>query len=294
MGIAQFGYSEKFQYAFFPLYPLLIKGVNLILQNYLLSGVLISILSAFFALHLLYKLVADDFDKKVAEKVILLLLFFPTSFYFLTVYSEGLFLLMVVAAFYFLRQKRLLLATGLAALASATRLSGLAIVAALVVEVLLKEGLNRKNWYIMLSPLGFIIYSWYLWGQTGDPFYFISAQSYWHNFISLPGLNFFWTLGSLTPNKFLDLVFAAFGLGMAMRAVRFLPLPYSVYAFVSLLIPLFTASLTSMPRFLSVVFPIFILLALMKNKYLILTYQMICLMLLSLFIVLFVNGYWIS
>src|SRR5438552_777431 len=43
LGIAQYGYKENFQYAFFPLYPLLIKVVNGIIQNYFWSAILISI-----------------------------------------------------------------------------------------------------------------------------------------------------------------------------------------------------------------------------------------------------------
>src|SRR3990167_6194987 len=58
VGIAELGYSEKFQYAFFPLYPLAIKALNQITQNYLVSAILISVSSAFLGLHLLYKLVA--------------------------------------------------------------------------------------------------------------------------------------------------------------------------------------------------------------------------------------------
>lgn len=302
LGIAEYGYKEKFQYAFFPLYPVLIKGVNSILQNYLLSGVLISILSSFFALQLLYRLVADDFDKKVAEKVILLLLFFPASFYFLTAYSEGLFFFLTVAAFYCLKVRKLGWAVIFASLASATRPVGIALVLALLMNTQLNGGIGRKNWYVLLSLLGFILYCIFLYNKTGDPFYFITAENYWLRHFSLPVIPFWETIKSLANlgfkginlTAFLDLIFAIFGVGFVIRSFRFLPLPYSIYGLVAVGIPLFTTSLTSMPRFLLMVFPIFILLALMKNKYLILTYQMVSLMLLSLFIALFVNGYWIS
>lgn len=302
LGIAEYGYKEKFQYAFFPLYPILIKGVNSILQNYLLSGILISILSTFFALHLFYKLVVHDFDKKVAEKVILLLLFFPTSFYFLTAYSEGLFFLLVVLAFYFTRRGNLLLATIAVSLSSATRLVGLAAVFAFLYEVQSTRGINSKNWYVLFAPLGSVIYSWYMWTQTADPFYFFTAQAHWQRSLSIPGLNFWETIKSLAMpgfltnnfNAFLDLIFATFGLGMIIRSARFLPVTYSIYGFFSLILPLLTPTLSSIPRFLLPIFPIFILLGLIKNNYINLAYQIISLMLLSLFIALFVNGYWIS
>ncbi len=290
LGIAEHGYSEKFQYAFFPLYPLLTGFLGRITKDYLLAGDLISVTASFFGMQFLYKLVELDFDKEKAKKVILLLVCFPTSFFFLTVYSEGLFFFLVVATFYFLRTKKLLWATILASLASATRLAGLALVIALFIEVF-KSGVNRRNAFVLLAPLGFLIYCWYLYTRIGDPFYFLVAQNHWQRSLVLPGMNF---LDSIKNLKFRDLLFAIFGVGLALRSFRFLPLSYSIYALVSLLLPLSTPSLESMPRYLLPIFPLFILVAIIKNKHTISAYQMISLVLLCLFIVLFVNGYWVA
>lgn len=302
LGIAQYGYSEKFQYAFFPLYPLTIKLVNEITQNYFLAAILISITSTFLGINILYKLISGEFDKKIGEKVILCLLFFPTSFYFLTVYSEGLFFLLVVTTFYFLRSRKLFWATVFASLASATRLAGLALVLALWVEVITTSGINRKNWYIIFAPLGFLIYCLYLYNNTGDPFYFIFAQTHWQRSLTVPVVSFWDTIKSLSQNgfinshfnAFLDLIFTTLGVGLSIRTFRFLPPIYSVYSLASVLLPLFTPTLSSMPRFLLPIFPIFILLSLIKNKFLIFGYQLISLMLLAIFLVMFINGYWVS
>lgn len=302
LSIAQSGYSEEFQYAFFPLYPVLIKFLNLPLQNYLLSAVLISVGSFFLALHLLYKLIAVDFDRKIAEKAVLFLLFFPTSFYFLTAYSEGLFFLLAVSTFYFLQRKNLFLAVIFASLASATKISGMAIVLALLIDVKLTYGFNKRNWFVLLAPLGFIFYCWFLFTKTGDPFYFLTAENHWQRYITVPGVSFWEAIKSVAAGGFgqnnfnilVDLIFAIFGLGFILRSFRFLPPVYSFYGFLSLVFPLLTPTLISMPRFLVVLFPIFILIALIKNKYILLGYQIIFLMLLSLFAALFINGYWVS
>lgn len=302
VGIAQFGYSEKFQYAFFPLYPLTIKAVNQVVNNYFFSALAISIISSLLAVNFLYRLISIDFSKKLAEKVIVLLLFFPTSFYFLTVYSEGLFFLLVILTFYFLRGGNLFLATIFASLASAARPMGLALVMALILETYFTAGITKKNWYVILSPLGFIIYCVYLFQQTSDPFYFITAEKYWLRNISNPGLGFWQALKEIfTPgfieNNFtavLNLFFAIFGLGMVFRSFRFLSISYSIYGLISVALPLFSSSLSSMPRFLLPIFPIFILLALLKNERLIFAYQLISIMLLSAFAILFINGYWVS
>lgn len=300
--IAQSGYKENFQYTFFPLYPLAIRFVNQVIQNYTLSAVLISFASFFLAANLLYQLVSMDFSKKLAEKSILWLLFFPTSFFFLTAYSEGLFFLFVVSSFLFLRKGNLFLATLFAALASATRLAGMAVVLALLVDVYLRDGFNKKNWYVFLSLGGIIVYCFFLFKTTGDAFYFISAENHWLRSLALPGVGFWESLKSIVSwsyvenrfNLILELLFAIFGLGMAIRSFRFLPKSYSIYALASVAIPLFTSSLISMPRFLLPIFPILILMALIENKYVIFAMQMIFILLLAGFSIMFINGYWVS
>lgn len=302
IGIAENGYKENFQYAFFPLYPIIIKLVNYFIGNYNLSAVLISIISVFFALHILFKLISLDFGKKPAQNTILFLVFFPTSFYFLVSYSESLFLLLTIAAFYFLRERKLFLATFAAILAGATRFAGIAVILGFLLEVYLTSGFNKKNWYVILAPLGLFSYCVYLYLNTGDPFFFVSAQTHWQRTLSLPGMNFFQAIRGLAdisllrsnPNVILDLSFAILGLGLAIRTLRFLPISYSVYSLISIAIPLFTPTLSSIPRFILPVFPIFIVLALLKNEYGKLFYQVISLMFLSVLAVLFINGYWVS
>ena len=302
IGIAEFGYTEKFQYAFFPLYPLLIRIIYSVTHDYLIAALAISISSTFIAINLLYRLIGDNFDKGVAQKTISYLIFFPTSFYFLTAYSEGLFFLLVVSTFYFLRTNRFFWATLAASLASATRLAGLAVVFALLMEVYATKGINKKNWYALLSSLGFVIYCWYLFTQTADPFYFVQAETHWLRNLSIPGVSFWESIKGLSSgylitknfNAFLDLAFAIFGVGMIIRAFRFLPISYSVYGLISILLPLLSSSLSSIPRFLLPIFPIFILLAFIKNQHSVFAYQLISIMLLAVFITLFMNGYWVS
>lgn len=302
VSIAEKGYQEKFQYAFFPLYPIIIKSVNYFIGSYHLSAVLISIISAFFALQMLFKLISLDFSKKLAHTTVLFILFFPTSFYLIVSYSESLFLFLTVAAFYFLRQKKLLLATVAAIMVGATRFVGLAVILGFLLEIHLTSGFNRKNWYVLFAPLGFLSFCLYLYLNTGDPFYFLTAENNWQRTLSLPGLNFWQAIKGLinfgsfsnNPNVVLDLSFAIFGLGLAIRTLRFLPVSFSVYSLVSIAIPLFTPTLSSIPRFILPIFPIFIVLALVKNEYIKLFYQIISLMLLSALATLFINGYWVS
>lgn len=302
LSIAEHGYLEKYQYAFFPIYPLLINALNSITHDYLLAALIISIISFYLTIHLLFNLVKLDFDRKIAQKAVLSLLLFPTSFYLLTVYSESLFLFLTVATFLSFRKNNLLMATLFAALASGTRLIGLAVAVGLLIEVLTTTGLNRKNWFVVFSFSGFILYCLYLYRQVGDPFYFFMAEQYWQRSLTIPVYGFWETIKSLSQsgfienhfNAFLDLIFAIFGVGLAIRTFRFLPPSYSIFSLLSVLLPLFTPTLSSMPRFLLPIFPIFIIVALIKKDYLNFAYQLVSILLLGAFAILFINGYWVS
>jgi len=131
--IAQNGYG-LYQQAFFPLYPWLIRWLAGFIHNYLFSGLAISHLTFFASLYLLYRLLLFDFSEKFVRRVIILLLLFPTSFFFASFYSESLFFFLMIAAFYFARKGKWLVAGIFGALASATRVVGIFLLPALLVE----------------------------------------------------------------------------------------------------------------------------------------------------------------
>lgn len=289
--IAKSGYQEKYLYAFFPLYPIAINLVSKISGDHLIAALLISLASAFLTMQILYRLILLDFGNKLAEKTIIFLLIFPTSFFLITAYSESLFLLLVVSSFYFFRKEKLFWAALFAGLASATRLAGLALSMALIFQII-NSGINKKNWIILFAPMGFIIYCIFLFNATGDPFYFLYSESNnWQRSLSIPGLSFWQTLKN---QNYIELAFGIFGLGMVLRSFRFLPAVYSVYGLLSVLLPVATSSLVSIPRFILPIFPIFILLSMLKNPKVIFFTQLISILFLSAFCILFIKGSWVS
>lgn len=142
-GIVENGYLPQ-QTVFFPLYPLLMKILNIVGLDITFAGLLISHLSLIASLFFLYKLTILDFPEKVAKRAIFALLIFPTSFYLGTVYSESLFLAVTLACFYFARTQKTVLSSFFAAASVATRLAGLATFAAILGDHLLKELKNFK------------------------------------------------------------------------------------------------------------------------------------------------------
>lgn len=301
VGIAKNGYTPG-QFVFFPLYPILINLLNKLMGDYVSAGLAISFVSFIFAANLLYSLVKLEFGRQYAIRTLLAMLFFPLSFHFLTVYTESLFLFLTVATFFLARKKRYFLATVCAALASATRLAGLATVLSLVLPIYLTEGFNKKNWWVILSPVGFLGYCFYLHAQTGDPFAFVKGQlAFWHSGLVIPGSSVIYAFRHLTVEavaanfrNLLDVVFAVFGIFAVWQVWRKLSLDYAIFSIIALLLPLFSPTIVAIPRYLVTIFPIFIVLSFYKNQYLNLFYQMISLMLLSVYATLFIKGYWVS
>ncbi|OGE37818.1 hypothetical protein A3B45_02250 [Candidatus Daviesbacteria bacterium RIFCSPLOWO2_01_FULL_39_12] len=302
ISIAQSGYLKPTHYAFFPGYPLAIKIITFITRDFWLSAILISVVSTFLASLFLYKLIILDFSKEIAKRTLFYLLFFPTSFYFLMGYSEGLFLLLSILTIYYFRKNKFFWATLFAILTSLTRFIGLILIFSIFIEILWHKRFNKKNIILLLSPLGFLLYCLYLYTQTGQPLYFIEAQTEWSRQIGLPWMPFWEALNNIFQSGFtqkyyyviFDLVFAVFGLGMAIRSFRFLPPIYSFYALGSVLVPILTTNLSSTSRLLLPIFPISILLALIKSQTFKIPYLIISLILTLLFSALFLNWYWVA
>jgi Gpi18-like mannosyltransferase len=123
-------------YAFFPLYPLLIRiltyplalfGLNWIAAA-ILSGVIISALGALAAMLALYDLTRPELGQAGGFRSAFYLLIFPTGFFLAQVFSEGLFIGLAFACLALLRRKAWVWASLFAALAVMTRAVGLALI----------------------------------------------------------------------------------------------------------------------------------------------------------------------
>jgi hypothetical protein len=188
LDIAKKGYS-LYQQAFFPLYPKLITLLAAWFNGrHLVAGWFISLLSSLISLFFFYKLIKLDFKDHIARKSILYLLFFPTAFFFSMVYTESLFFLFIIGSFYFARTKRWWLAGIFGALASATRLPGIFLFVALLVEWWRQQKSIKEKWQpknlaksllpILLVPVGLLFYMRFLSIGYGDSLMFVHVQTF--------------------------------------------------------------------------------------------------------------------
>jgi hypothetical protein len=165
------------------------------------------------------------------------------------------------------------------------------------------SGIIRPLVGLTLIPLGLLTYMGYLWVLRGDPLYFSHVQAHWGRHLAWP-----WTsvvhsihimaeshLSQTVTTSALEVTFTALMLGVLIAGAWRLRPSYSVYMALSILVPMSTSSLMSMPRFALVLFPMFVMFALwgarpsVNNAIVALS-----LPILGLYTVLFADWYWVA
>ena len=276
INIASLGYSGT-NFAYFPLYPLLINLISgATVPTPILSGLLISLLSVVLAVYYLFKIIDLDKHKVSKTEVALLLFFFPYSFILNAVYADSLFLFLTTASFYYARKGKWWTAGVLALFASLTRLSGLALLPALVVEWRLQKKASKKA---LLAPAlsfsGFAIYAAYLQITQGNWHLFQSSMSAWKQeklvFITRVFYRYLKIFFKVSPGLLVYwiavLEFAAFILYsmLSIFVWKKIRASYGIFMLVSLSLVTFTGTFAGTPRYLIHLFPAFIGLALLMK-----------------------------
>src|SRR5438132_1535168 len=73
--------SNQANWAFWPLFPLLIRGVTFLTANYVVSAVLIANVLGLIGIWVVYRLAIFELDLESARRCVLYLLLFPTSLF---------------------------------------------------------------------------------------------------------------------------------------------------------------------------------------------------------------------
>lgn len=121
--------------AFFPLYPLGIRGLVALGAHPIAAGLAISLVATIVATAYLIKLADRDVGSGAGSRAALYLLLFPTAVFLLAPYSEALFLAGAIPAFYYARAGHWRAAALPGAVAVATRAAGIFLLVALIVEL---------------------------------------------------------------------------------------------------------------------------------------------------------------
>jgi hypothetical protein len=311
--------------AFFPLYPLGLRAISWFGIPPVLAGVLLSVAALALALYGIHRLttlelaraakplLAGDRPAHAARLAVMLTAFAPMAFFFSAVYSESLFLALSVGLFWSARNGRWLWVGVLGALAGATRSAGIVLLlpalmiylygpredrppdrpqtlgARLPLSLTLRPRyrLRRDALWLVLVPVGMILYGLYLGLSGGDPLDPLHAQNVWGRHFAGPYLgawdglkaafdgarqllsfqhrHVYFTPGSGSPtvsagHNLMLFAFLCAAVPALIGTLRRLPLAYGVYVLAALALPLSypvsSQPLMSLPRFLVVLFPL--------------------------------------
>ena len=296
--IAKDGYVDDDRTAFFPLYPLLAHVAGAPFSSPLLGGVLVSFTCFLVALYLLHRLTTLELGPDLARPTVLLCAFFPMSFFFSAVYSEALFLALATGTVYAARLNRWPLAAALALLAGTSRSAGVLLLVPLAILWWRSDGRRMRDAvWLAVVPLGPAAYALYLDAATGHAGAAFSAQDAWMRHFAGPFAGM-WDgtvaafdgarqllSGSRSPVYFeiaagdpfsvaghnLTLfAFLVFAVLATVGVLRRLPLAYGAWCVAMLALPLSypveTQPLMSLPRFVAVLFPVYMWLALWLQR----------------------------
>lgn len=316
LNIATQGYITEAR--FFPLFPLLIFLLSIGNISYPVTYIVALLLpNVFFiaALVVFYKLLRLDYNEKISFEALIYLLVFPTAFFFVSVYTESLFLLLLVTSFYFARRKNWSPAILAGVLLISTRFVGILIIPALIYEYFIQcKTLKFKNYLIMamislITPLGLVAYSIYNFKIWGNYLYFLTAQGelgnsrsvgsliippqiilrYFKILTTLPMTQFEWWIASLEISSF---IFGCFIIYFAWR--KKIRISYLIFGSLAFLMPVLSGTFSGLPRYLIIVFPIFIVISLIKSKIVKQAYLIIGITLLFILLMFFSRGYFIA
>ncbi|MDQ3916495.1 MAG: hypothetical protein M3323_14380 [Actinomycetota bacterium] len=274
--IADVGYRPSGEDAlfivFFPLFPLLVAAAGVAVRNLVVASLVVTTLSSVVAGWLLYRLTALDRPREESWGAAIVLFSFPTAYALFAPYSESVFLMCVLGSIYAARTGRWWLA-GLAGLAAtATRMVGLALVPALLVEAFVAQrgaapAAARKLAAIALVPLGFVSYLGVNQVVHGDPFHFLQVQDeHWFQHAVPPWVPVTDAIDAirgteLTVESFLvhpaRLVALAFALGVLAYGWRSMRWTDRTFSATTMLMVLSASWLISLPRYLLALYPLF-------------------------------------
>lgn len=158
--------------AFFPGFPTVIRAVHFVAPlSWTRSGEVAAFLTEVAMVAGVWLLTRDVWGDAAADRGVVAMCFFPGAFVLAMMYSEPLTIACAAFCLLALRRRLWVLAGVLAAVATITRVIGVALVVVCAWEAFQAIRRNRE-WRslsaFVLSPLGIIAWFAYLWVSTGD------------------------------------------------------------------------------------------------------------------------------
>lgn len=289
--IATYGYEAgENSVAFFPLFPLLTGIVGrLLLGAMALGGLVVAGAAYVAAMTGLRRLVALDFDDEAALTTVVAISIFPTAFFFFAPFTESLFLATAVWAVLGARRRSWTIAAIAGLLAAMTRIQGVFLVLPLGWEAVMywrergwgsdgrsspPAGSILRPTVALLAPAvgfaTFLVFSSIVAGQTP-----LDTQDAWggtdfHPPWEVVDAAWRWAIDHHDPLQLFNLAALLVFAFVSVVGLRQVPVAYSLYAIPQIVLigsRIQPTPLTSTGRYLIVIFPVFVILALVPGRW---------------------------
>ena len=190
-----------------PLYPFLIKMLNLIVADPVVCALIISNLAAWGFFILLAGYTGRFYDKSLVKETLFWITAFPTAFFLVAGYTESLFLLFALACLFFARNRKWLPAGLFGVLAILTRNQG--IVLCLPILVLMVQEHHESAFKLTVSellkrvialgmiPMAFMIYVLYVKWIVQAPWPWVALKNGWYIVMRWPWIGLFGNFSTL-------------------------------------------------------------------------------------------------
>jgi Dolichyl-phosphate-mannose-protein mannosyltransferase len=275
--LAEFGYhmSGEFKTWFYPLFPWTVRSVAWVTGDYMVSAFIVSGIASAVAALLLRRTVELDFSPRVALRSVWFFLIFPTAYFLHVGYTESLFLSLALGSILAARTQRWWLAGLLGGLSCMTRANGIVLIPTLGVEIIhqyISQKRIRWQWlWVALVPLGFGVYLFNNWLVSGDAFAFVRLKTeLFHTAMAWPWDGIRDAIGRINqePSQAQivgaqEAIFAGLGLVCTIATwIRLRPV-YGMWMTGNWVLVTSATFLSGTPRYTLLMFPIFMLFALL-------------------------------
>lgn len=266
LAISEIGYTDT-DWKFFPMYPHLISTLSKLVEDRVLSGLVLSLCGFGISMWYFIKLLRLDESEEVTKTTFITFLLFPTSLLFGTISTEGIFLMWVMLTFYYARLRQWPLVGVFGMFASYTSFFGILLFPAMLIEAWKNKKSKRDLFWIFFIPLGLWFYSSYVGLVSGNYLKFLNFKSeqivLWYQIV----WRYIKNIYLLDFVKIFELIVGViFGIA-AVATFWKNRLSYAVFGFLVYLIPTLSGTFMSLPRFVLFSFSSFILFGRCLNAY---------------------------
>ena len=261
---------DNISYAFFPLFPVLLRLVGGEVGGREWGGVVLNNLVFLVALEVLFRTIKKTEGSGVAIRSMMLMAAYPWGIFFRAGYTESLYLLLMAAWVKWMGEERWVWASLAAGLMGVTRGVGMLLVGWYGWKLVKQVRQKKLEWSralvaLMVCVAPVLVWWGFNYRQTGDAWYFAKVQDEWNGKNPLlNNLKILLVSGDLIREGHwvvgVNLIAMLFSIWVLVRGWRKLPRDWWWILAVLAVVPMVTtvSIAKSYARFISVAFPLFV------------------------------------